>query len=346
MVVAARLHAYCLAGRYTELEATAAALYERLVVNTGSDDLRGLAVFLWGRALLGRGLVGSARLRLREAAALLRQNDMFGQLSLLLSVLARVEVQLDNISGAEAALSESAHRVNPAVKIHDPYLALARAWVASATGEPRLARNHAREAADLASALGCVPSELEALHEAVRFGEPALHERLAKAAGRVDCVPAADYAAHALALQARDGHGLDICADSFARHGLTLLAAEASVEAAELHAKAGRPAAELTALDRAHHWAQQCEGARTPVLDRGEHAPSATRLTAREREVADLATRGLANAEIAARLVLSRRTVGNHLSRIYDKLQVANRTELATRLGPSANGVRVHDSRA
>jgi DNA-binding CsgD family transcriptional regulator len=333
MVVAARLHAYCLAGRYAELEALATPLYERLAADTGSDDLRGLAVFLWGRALLGRGLVDSARVRLREAAALLREHDLFGQLPLLLSVLARVEAQLGHAVGAEAALLEATRRANPAVKIHEPYLALARAWVASASGEQRRARALAREAADRASVLGSAPSELEALHEAVRLGEPGLHERLAQVAGRVDCVPAGDYAAHAAALQARDGSELDACAARFADHGLALLAAEASVEAAELHAKAGRRGAELVALDRAHHWSQRCEGARSPVLARGRQAPMTTWLTTREREIVELANRGLSNADIAARLVLSRRTVGNHLTHIYDKLQVANRVELATRLG-------------
>ena len=335
MIVAVRLHAYCLAGRYSDLESLALTLHERLVANTGSDDLRGVAVFLLGRALFGRGLVDSARTRLCEAAALLREHDQFDQLPLLLSVLARVEAQLGQPGSAEAALVESARRVNPAVKIYQPYLALARAWVASATGDQRRARAQALEAADLASVLGCASSELEALHEAVRLGEPALHERLRQVAGQVDCVSAADYAAHATALQVRDGPGLDTCADRFAGHGLTLFAAEASVEAAELHAKAGRRSAELVSLDRAHRWSQRCEGARTPVLDRGRQAPMAAWLTTREREIVELANRGLSNADIAAQLVLSHRTVGNHLTRIYDKLQVANRVELAARLGNS-----------
>jgi len=145
MVVAARLHAYCLAGRYSDLETLALALHERLVANTGSDDLRAMAVFLLGRALLGRGLIGSARARLREAAALLREHDQFDQLPLLLTVLARVEAQLGQPGSAESALLESTRRLNPAVKIHEPYLALARAWVASANGSsvapgPRPAR--------------------------------------------------------------------------------------------------------------------------------------------------------------------------------------------------------------
>ena len=50
-------------------------------------------------------------------------------------------------------------------------------------------------------------------------------------------------------------------------------------------------------------------------------------LTAREREVLDLIATGLTNAAIAARLGLAAKTVANHLSAIFTKLQVAGRAE-------------------
>ena len=53
-------------------------------------------------------------------------------------------------------------------------------------------------------------------------------------------------------------------------------------------------------------------------------------LTRAEAEVADLAAAGQSNPEIAARLFMSRSTVKAHLSRVYAKLGVSNRTELAT----------------
>jgi len=50
-------------------------------------------------------------------------------------------------------------------------------------------------------------------------------------------------------------------------------------------------------------------------------------LTDREREILDLVARGLTNTEIASRLVLSPKTVRNHVSNVFTKLQVATRAE-------------------
>jgi DNA-binding NarL/FixJ family response regulator len=54
-------------------------------------------------------------------------------------------------------------------------------------------------------------------------------------------------------------------------------------------------------------------------------------LTAREVEVLDLIARGLSNMEIARRLFLSPKTVRNHISNIFAKLQVADRAQAIVR---------------
>jgi DNA-binding NarL/FixJ family response regulator len=60
-------------------------------------------------------------------------------------------------------------------------------------------------------------------------------------------------------------------------------------------------------------------------------------LSDREREIARLAASGASNPEIAQAVFLSRKTVERHLSNAFAKLGVRNRTELATRLPPSAD---------
>ncbi len=54
---------------------------------------------------------------------------------------------------------------------------------------------------------------------------------------------------------------------------------------------------------------------------------------AREREIAGLIAAGRTNREVAEQLVLSTRTIEAHLRRIYAKLGVRSRVELARDLG-------------
>jgi len=61
-------------------------------------------------------------------------------------------------------------------------------------------------------------------------------------------------------------------------------------------------------------------------------------LTEREREILHLMAQGLSNKLIANRLVLSLKTVQNHVSHIYSKLQVADRAEAIVRARESGLG--------
>ncbi|MGH3585623.1 MAG: LuxR C-terminal-related transcriptional regulator, partial [Pseudonocardia sp.] len=91
----------------------------------------------------------------------------------------------------------------------------------------------------------------------------------------------------------------------------------------------------LTAFERlgAHPWAER---ARTELAALGDRpvarhldADPVARLTPQERQVARLAAAGLSNADIAAQLFLSPRTVGHHLYRAYPKLGITKRMELS-----------------
>jgi predicted ATPase/DNA-binding CsgD family transcriptional regulator len=63
---------------------------------------------------------------------------------------------------------------------------------------------------------------------------------------------------------------------------------------------------------------------------RGRPALGWDALTPTERRVTDFAAAGLGNADIASRLLMSPATVKTHLTHIYGKLGVRNRTELAS----------------
>jgi DNA-binding NarL/FixJ family response regulator len=50
-------------------------------------------------------------------------------------------------------------------------------------------------------------------------------------------------------------------------------------------------------------------------------------LTSREGGILELIAQGLDNAQIAARLALSEKTVRNNITHIFDKLEVENRSK-------------------
>ena len=89
--------------------------------------------------------------------------------------------------------------------------------------------------------------------------------------------------------------------------------------------------------------ARQCgavalaERARTEMLAAGGRSSDPAgagiqRLTVSERRVAELAARGLSNPAIAQSLFVTRKTVETHLGRIYNKLEISGRAELARAL--------------
>jgi DNA-binding CsgD family transcriptional regulator len=144
--------------------------------------------------------------------------------------------------------------------------------------------------------------------------------------GRVDGPFAPIAAAHAAALVAGDGAALLGVAERFAALDALLVAAEAADAAATAYRDAGRPSSARVAAVRAAFWLSKCEGARPPTM---LAAPEAADLTPREREIALLAAAGSSSRQIADRLVISVRTVDNHLQNAYRKLGVTRRQDLA-----------------
>jgi DNA-binding NarL/FixJ family response regulator len=84
------------------------------------------------------------------------------------------------------------------------------------------------------------------------------------------------------------------------------------------------------------------ERARVELRATGEHArarsvESSNDLTPQESRISQLVAEGATNAEIAARLFISPSTVEYHLHKVFRRLGVKSRTQLAHRLLESSD---------
>jgi DNA-binding CsgD family transcriptional regulator len=86
----------------------------------------------------------------------------------------------------------------------------------------------------------------------------------------------------------------------------------------------------------AQAWA---ELAQAQIARIGGRGPSTGELTPSERRVAALVAEGRSNKEVAGTLVITVKTVESHLSRIYAKLGLHSRAELAHRFATEKIGV-------
>ncbi|MFB4307279.1 LuxR C-terminal-related transcriptional regulator [Actinomadura sp. GTD37] len=92
-----------------------------------------------------------------------------------------------------------------------------------------------------------------------------------------------------------------------------------------------RAAAETFGALGARPWADRAHAElRASGETRRRRSDTVDQLTPQELQVARLVAEGLTNREIAGRLFLSPRTISTHLYRIYPKVGVASRTELAS----------------
>lgn len=85
----------------------------------------------------------------------------------------------------------------------------------------------------------------------------------------------------------------------------------------------------IRAVAKGESWLSQRIAGRLArkAVAQGEGDAGPEPLTAREQEVLRLLALGLSNEEIAEKLVITRRTVQNHVSSIYGKLELASRAE-------------------
>jgi DNA-binding CsgD family transcriptional regulator len=322
------------AGRLAEAKAIAEAAYQAAVADGSSERTGGWAGFR-GLVAKAEGQVATAEAWLQEAVALLDEQDPYRFMRWCLAELASVAALAGDQEAAVSWLDRADARAGEANRYFDPWVELDKAWVAAAAGESTRAVDHASRAADMARASKQFTFEAAALYDVARLGAPAgVRQRLEELAGLLEGRLATLLASSAVALVAEDGAALDRVGAAFEDLGALLLAAEARAAAARAHRTTGRDASANASQERAAALATACQGAGTPGL-----APAmlVSVLTPREREVAMLAARRASSREIATRLQLSVRTVDNHLGRVYAKLGVSSRAQLATLLGVRAS---------
>lgn len=329
----ARFQGLYWAGRFRELDAYTADNLG-IELEQPPPSLGGILAGFRGGALLARGHARAALAELQRSSRMLAESDWFGQRPLAEAMRARaaafagdLDVADEAIRAADVAYAADMRRGARTL----PYIELSRAWLLAARGE---VADAAARCLALATAMEHVvkPLAVEVLHAAVRLGRAAdAVEAMERLGGAVDGPFVGVAARHARALVQGDGPLLAGVADEFEELGADLLAAEAQRAAENAHRRQGRGASASVAGRRADELLRRCGNQRSPALE--PTVPMGEALTGREREVALLAARGRTSPQIASALYLSVRTVDTHLSRVYRKLMIDGRHELADALG-------------
>jgi DNA-binding CsgD family transcriptional regulator len=286
----------------------------------------------WAASMLGIVLMESGRLRdatryFVEGEAMWRRAGVhpFARTVAGLHALARHQLG-DDPECATARASEH-HEPRPnTMGFLEVFVARGDAWREWAAGR----RTSAIEALDAAVALGHQQGvrvlAAGAAHDLARLRRPDL---AVEAFDLLGPFPEAAlphlFSAHARALADDDLEALIAVFEELSAAGCLLYAAEAGLEASRLAKRRGR----TKEAERVGAAAAILLGEVGPVATPAAgNARTSGPLSRREQEVATLAGRGLTNREIAAALVLSERTIENHLYRIFTKLGITSRDEI------------------
>lgn len=305
--------------------AAAEALRQRHAATVDAPHARALVDATVGRLHVSRGEIALACEALRGSLSVLAESFPSTWVTLIAAWLAQAEAMSGNRDAAAAAVAQAEDMIGPQAAVFRPELDLARAWERACAGELDGARRHAERAANAARSAGMYAVESHALHTAVRFGAPSHATRLAELARTVAGPFAAAAAAQARALADGNGDLLDDAASQFENIGMMALAVDAAAQASREHSRTGVGVRKWESASRALRPARQY-GLYTPAI---AAIKDSLPLTERERGLATLVGAGLSNREIAEELEVSLRTVESHLYRIFAKLGIERREQLA-----------------
>lgn len=320
--------AYLVAGRWDEATETlptedwlpTSAIYRRF---SATEVPEAISACMQGRGRDGLDLLipGISQLRIQ---------DSDGVLTLACAAAAYASALQGEREQAQEYLAETAsgsRRKTWKVSRAERYFtALAKAELEGArTGIEQLLR-----LADEDRGAGTVGHELLCLSSAVRLGESAVAPRLLETAGNSQGPFAELCAQYAHGVMSGEADELMAAANLAARlhndrFALDIADAVLNLDQARL---------ERSLVRQAKHLAESCRRRlRTP--QDGTH--DRLTLTARELQIAQLASGGASNKSIAAQLHVSVRTVEGHLYQIYGKLKIEERLELPVALGSTGD---------
>lgn len=197
--------------------------------------------------------------------------------------------------------------------------------------------------------LRILPDAVEALIEAGRRAEAESHlQRLEAQGAKPSCAWTQAAAIRGRALMdaadgdlARAAAGIELSSSMFERLGDPLEHGRSLLALGTLQRRQKKKRAARETLDRACSvfealGAQAWARATRAELGRiGGRAASPHELTPTEARIAELVAGGLTNREVAASMFLSQKTIETNLTRIYEKLAVESRRELARKLHAS-----------
>jgi ATP/maltotriose-dependent transcriptional regulator MalT len=244
---------------------------------------------------------------------------------------------LGDLDGAaEQSRSLASSPAHEAV-VHEHPRQLAEQWIVAQRGDPAGAARALRSMADVAYEAGRYGDVVRALLDATRLigdARPAAawleHHDLDVDGGLFPAV--IDWI---IALDRRDDDALAAIAERFLLEAdVSVLAAEAASSSWTIARERGAPERLVAARGRRAQELRAMFGpGLTPSL---AVTPIDLPLSGREREIATLVASGRTSREVAEELVIGVRTVESHLARIYGKLGIRSRAELANALGLEA----------
>lgn len=296
------------------------------ITSSGQFRARAMANVLAATVEFGRGQLSAAAARLEETLAALSDESAASWNIPARMLLAQCYCGLGKDAAAVPLLAELRQHVRSGATMFDPPVLIAEAWFAAAEGHLSGAIDKAVQAADAAAAAGQRTVELLALHAVARWGGREHLQRLIDVATAIGGPLAAADAAHATGLLNNDAAQVYSAAQDFERNGALLSAADAAAQAAAMFDAGGKRRQSVEAAATADRLAKAGGGLKTPAL---RVTAQPLPLSTREWEIANLVARGMTNRDIAERLVVSTRTVEGHVYRMFAKLNITDREELA-----------------